>query len=295
MTTDRKVFLGFEQKRLSETFTYVMRNSLARDLYRQGIQFTLDPSEDYDECVFASAEDMMAFYPRIPKSATITLYPLLDPLDFSLSKQGEVILSDVANIYYKLADRLIVGFESQVKYLADLGFKDKIVFQPYKPAYDPKGEISESERKAFRSYYQINEKRPVILSFGIGKEKEEFQILDSISRVNPEKKFIYSGYIDADDFKMPPFVRRSEEANISFLKTVPEELYRSSLYAVDAVLIVHRHPSDVNLLVDYKAFSTTIISYGMRGLEDFVNPANACVPENFRELDIAVKNVTLKS
>ena len=295
MTTDRKIFLGFEPKRLSETFSYVMRDLLVRRFYAEGIPFTFDPSDDYDECVFASAEDMMAYYPRISKKAKVTVYPLLDPWDFVLSKDGKVVLSDVANIYYKLADRLVVGFQSQIEYLLGLGFEDKIVYEPYKPTYDPASEISDAERKAFRSYYRIEEDMPVILSFGIGKEKEEFQILDSISRVNPDKKFIYSGDIDSDSFKMPPLVKRSEEENISFLKTIPEELYRSSLYAVDALLIVHKHPSDVNLLVDYKVFNTKIISYGMIGLEDFVNPSTASVPRNFRELDLAVKGVVSKS
>ncbi len=293
--TDNKVFLGFEPKRVSETFNYVMRDFLIRDLYTKGTPLTLDPSDDYGECIFASAEDMMAYYPRIDKKATITMYPLLDPWDFILTKDGEVALSDIANIYYKLADRLVVGFESQIKYLIELGFGEKIVYRPYQPTYDPDAKISDSERKAFRSYYQIDEKTPVILSFGIGKEKEEFSILDSIARVNPDKRFIYSGNIDSDSFKMPPLVRRREDDNISFLKTIPEELYRSSLYAVDAVLIVHKHASDINLLVDYKAFGTKIISYGMIGLEDFINPATASVPANFRELDLAVKNVTRKS
>jgi glycosyltransferase involved in cell wall biosynthesis len=293
---DRKVFLGFDPLRLRSTFSYLAKDNALRAFRKEGIATTFDLDDQPTEALFFSAEDLLAFYPSVHrKGLPISLIVTSDMDDLAVSEKSgkkSLILTQNAFNYCRLADHLVVFFESQKKMLEKAGIKKDIrIIQPQLSFEDDN--VSATERRAFRSFYQIPQGKTVIVAYGHYGNKAEFNRFDSLARLCPDKEFLFFGHSghDALSRKLSERLSQPECANLHYLNTLPEELYHSLLLNAGGALFIQSIVSYPIIILDLMAHEVPLIAYQPLAFPELFTPETALLPPDFASLYESVRDL----
>ncbi|MFA6829253.1 MAG: hypothetical protein WCR67_00890 [Bacilli bacterium] len=285
-----KYLIYFNQQSLKNSYAYITRLSLIRRLISRGDEYTFDNSEtDYQEAIFDSSETAALMFTHI-HGVPFSVIGAMDSSDF-IYKNETILLSQNAHNIYPSAKSIIIISPWQEEFLKSQGIKDNLRLEKPNLTFDPKQEITETERKAFRSFYQVPEERNIVISYGSYTNSEEAKIMESIARLNPDTQFFFFGFTDRIFIQDKAQKRMSLLSNMHFLNTMPLELYRSSLHCATCILFTTKYLTNPLMILDYQANGVPIISYKNENYQELVNPSTAIIPKDFPSLFKSINTI----
>lgn len=277
-------FLGFDSHLLSSSFSYIVKNALILLLKKKRIPYTFSITDSFDQAIFPSAEDCQTYYPALAKKNIPYSILALDSFeDIHYTKRG-IFLTQNAFNGYKKAEEIHLFYPSQEKFLKANGVTPKKItyWSPFL-SIDPTREISSSEKNAFRSYYQVDPKRKVIVAFG-SYDSPYVKQVESLARMNPNCDFLFFGRGESKGVRMSLLNNLVRAPNISYLRKLPEELYPSMLVSVDAAVFLQGFLVFPSLLFDLMAYKVPIISYRNDAFPELIQEKTALIPNDFTSL-----------
>jgi len=278
----KKYYLAEETKPVLDSLRYVEGLHLRHALSSFGIPFTRSSKEDYDEVLAPSGEDYAACASRIPSEKKVSLLAASELLDFSFRK-GNVVLSDVADIAYRKASRLLVYTQEQENFLRNR-LPSSVVIQkiPFVPTYPDRLTTSE-EKWAFRSYFRIPRDGEVYLTYGNYQNQQEYVLFEHLARLCPDKYFLFFGNQDRDFITTQALLQAAYPKNIRFFGFLPEELYHSAIESVDGLILTSPFLAYPAFLLDLMSREVPLLRYFYPS--DFASPSDeTLVAKDFLEL-----------
>ncbi len=285
------IYLSFHKPHLKDSFSYVVKQNLIANLRRHSLPFTLDPNEKRDIILFPSGYDYCYLSKEVKPSDRVNILALSDPEDVICPESRKVSLtSDALNAYHR-ADRLLVYTKEQKDFLLNSGFKeDKIQLLELEETYCDEIPL-ESERKSFRSYYQIDDETKLILFMGNDFSKKDIDKIEKLAMLSPDKRFLCFGSLDMSSIKEKKKESMATMNNLLFLDVMPEELYRSATHSVDCLLLYTRSQCFPNVLYDFSSTNTPILSFKPSFNLALLKKLNAIFPEDFPSLYHFISNL----
>lgn len=281
-------YFGFDSFRLKTTFSYVVKAHLTELAKTLNKTYTFDIEDDFDVAIIGSGNDYFNLLSRLNKKEcqkAIVAYDDIDDIITEIHKKGIFeFLSPDALSYYNVVDHLCVYFPSQKEYLESKKIKNKFVRLPITNPYGDFSCLSEVEKKAFLSYYQIQPGKELIVSYGSLSDKETVVTMEGIAQNFPEKEFIFFGKGDRDALTKKLLERVTMPKNIRFINNLPEELYRSFLYNTNRLLLVGDYLSYPEIIFDCINHDIPIISYSQKGFTEILNDENVSLCKDFASL-----------
>lgn len=276
-------FLGFDKGRLSSSFSYIVRNSIVSSLLSRGNRVTFSLDDPFDVALIGSAEDCFPIYPTlVKKQIPYEILACNDADDFLYTKNGVRLTQNAYNFYRKAA-KILIHYPSQKEFLSKNGIEGDIALLP--PMFSKKEEtkLNETEKRAFRSFYQIAPEKKIVLSYGSYDNPHVIEI-ESVARMNPECQFLFFGRGSKKFLSLNMMDRLMRAPNIRYLSVLPEELYRSALDSISGVLFMENTISFPCFLFDLIENEVPIISYRNKALPELISEETAMTPNDFLSL-----------
>jgi len=298
----KKIFIGFDKAKSNSSLRFVTKNAfLHRFADSDDLEFTYNLDEDVKDALFFSAEDFLAYLSVINSRGDIKTSVICcnDITDFSIVGKGDerhLVLAQTAFNLYPRADRLLVFAKSQSLFLKKMGIsKEPLVIQPFPTFHND--DMPNSERNAFRSYYHIPKSKPIIASFGTYGNRMQFELFESLARLNPDKEFIFFGHSGREfvNKKLLEKFTDNDTDNIRYENYLPEELYHSGLMEINGVIFLQGVLASPIILLDLILHHIPLIAYKPLTLQDLINEHNTIIPKDFPSLYQAVRDIAFKN
>ncbi len=289
-----KIFLGFDPHGLKTSFSYVVKNALIEYCNKENLSYTFDMDDDVKEAIVPSGTDYFTYYAALKKRGikvkVIAASSLSDFMIKKTKKEQVLTLSLDAINYYRKADELYVHLPSQKKFLQKFNINTPISIVSL--SFNSIGEnMLNSQKDAFMHYYQLQDNREVIISYGVFTKKESVMNLRAIARNIPEKDFIFFGKVTPEAMKQTLFEGITKPDNLFFYPHLPEELYPSFLQHCDRLLLLGDYLATPQILIDCINQKIPLIAYKMSGYEEIINEETANIAKTY----FALYNILNKS
>ncbi len=280
-------FLGFDSYRVKHTFSYVSRDALIGYFRSHNISYTLNINDDFRTAIVPSGMDYFSFYAVLHKKnakVAVIANSNISDFQFKRTKKGPILtLSLDAINYYRKADELLLFFDSQKEFLSQQKIETPTKMIPLM-TNDYVDTLPQNQKDAFLRYYQLNEKREIIVSYGVLTSKETVNDLRAVAMNSPEKDFLFFGDIAPEAMKQGLLDSITGPKNIRFLHHLPEELYPSFLYNTKRLLLVGDYLSFPQIMIDCIHHSIPIITYKMDGFREILNENDAYIAKLYSSL-----------
>ena len=272
---------------------YPTRLYLERFLTKTNNKFTYSKKDDYDEIIALSSEDYFAFYSHSKPSKRVSIIALNDINDFVINKKTKhVQLTPVAYSTYKNVDSLLVFDIKQTEFLKNNYGLTNTKIIPIISSIDEKFKMTNSEKSSFTSSLRIKNNSKVIVSYGNYKNKDEVKNFDSIARTNPESTFLFFGINNRDFVKSKLLESILIPTNIYYNEFIKEELYYSTIYSSDCLLLTNDLISDASIIADYMRMKKPIIATSSFLFDELLSENNVVRTNNFDELFAVLNNIS---
>lgn len=286
----KKIYLGYDKRKLLTSFSYCVKKSIQYFLSKTGVTYTESIKDDFDFALFLSAADLNNSYASFIKmNKKFAILAVSDADDFEYHGEKLILNQNAFNCYSK-ADKLLIYYPSQEKFLRENHIETEVVYIPPFPTFKDEGQLTETERDAFKAFYQIPKEKKVIISYGSYSNPYLGEI-ESVARMNPECEFLFFGKGDSREIKLRTMERWSSPSNIRYHSVLPQELYRSALVSSYAVLRMKNSSSFPPFLFDLIENKVPIINYRNDSFPELINESTAIIADHVLSLYSSIRNL----
>lgn len=292
-----KYFLGFDPQKLNTSFNYTMKNALLYSFKKDGISFTSDINDDFEEAIVPSGVDCFSYYAAFKKKKNkINIIATSSMSDFATrrTKNGvELILSLDAVNFYRKANNLFIYLPSQTELIEKAKIKTDVKKMPI-ITQDYISDLTPCQRDAFLSNYRLQGNRDIIIAYGLLTNKDTVMDLRAIARNCPEKDFLFFGEVTNDALKQTLLESITQPNNIHFYNHLPEELYPSFLCHCKQLLLVGDYLSFPQVMIDCIYHRIPITTYKLSGYEEILNENDVNIAKLYSQLYDVINKETNK-
>lgn len=270
--------------------------NLKQSLKAADIDFTENIDEDYDIAHFLSVRDIITNEATIIKNkAPIILHGFCDYEDFEFNSLGNYTLKKEAERIDDLVDGILVGYNAQKTILRHMNISTPIIVLPPASEY-----VIDRQNKynvnAFREYYGLDLKTPIIINFGIYNPDNGFDDYESLARIMPDVEFFFFGARDGLFNASEHYNKASSLTNLHYEEMLPYELYDSAICSASAIVLTGKFHVESVVLHEAMNNGLPIISAKNGMLFDLlINDKTAIIIDNFDSLYNAVVNINKNS
>lgn len=284
-----KVYLLY--KKTNSNFSYQVYSYLKNYLLSIGDEIS-SSIDEADYVITFYCEEDSSILSSVDKKK-VKVLALLDSFSYSYYSHKLFLSQGVVNCLSNVSEVLVFStLDKQLLIKNNITSKITVIPVLYN---NFNNNLSGIEKVAFRKFFQVDKDKKLIVSFGSYLDNKDYLLFDALIRNTADCQFIYIGENYQELKKKSLQERLNNPSNIININSLPQELYSSMIYSIDAVLITSKVISYPTVLFDFISNNKEIILNDNFNMKDVFNSSNCKIGYNYESIFHLIKDVEVKN
>ena len=223
-------------KKTNSNFSYQVYSYLKNYLLSIGDEIS-SSIDEADYVITFYCEEDSSILSSVDKKK-VKVLALLDSFSYSYYSHKLFLSQGVVNCLSNVSEVLVFStLDKQLLIKNNITSKITVIPVLYN---NFNNNLSGIEKVAFRKFFQVDKDKKLIVSFGSYLDNKDYLLFDALIRNTADCQFIYIGENYQELKKKSLQERLNNPSNIININSLPQELYSSMIYSIDAVLITSK-------------------------------------------------------
>lgn len=278
-------------KKTNSNFSYQVYSYLKNYLLSIGDEIS-SSIDEADYVITFYCEEDSSILSSVDKKK-VKILALLDSFSYSYYSHKLFLSQGVVNCLSNVSEVLVFStLDKQLLIKNNITSKITVIPVLYN---NFNNNLSGIEKVAFRRFFQVDIDKKLIVSFGSYLDNKDYLLFDALIRNTADCQFIYIGENYQELKKKSLQERLNNPSNIININSLPQELYSSMIYSIDAVLITSKVISYPTVLFDFISNNKEIILNDNFNMKDVFNSSNCKIGHNYESIFHLIKDVEVKN